>query len=342
MIRSVWASSLTAELGALGVAAAIAVSGCNSSPGSLLPPTPPPSSGAMFVTDFNNNSIAAWGQGANCNCAPTLLIRGANTGMSGPIGIAADAGGHLYVANSSVGTITKYPGGGNGNISPTFAIGGLNSPYGVAVDGSDKLYVTNSASSGTGVMSVQVYTAGSTQPAQTITGAATGLSTPGFVALDRSGNIWVANVTGNSIEEFPPTATGNIAPSAVISGSNTLLSSPQGIGFDLSGRLYVAINNPVGVSDAVLVFSPPLNGNIAPSNVLCGPNTAINNPTGLALNGSGTLFVVNSAFAGAPGYLTIFAANNIGGGTSCLGPLPNAAVGGASSTLVNPTGIALR
>jgi len=321
--------------------AALVATGCSGSPGTPLPPPPPPGSGGMFITDFTNNSISGYGQGANCNCAPSLLIQGASTGLSGPQGIAIDASGNLYVANQTVGTLTKYPGGRSGNIKPTFAIGGLASPVGVALDSSRNLYVTNSASTGLGTMSVQVYPAGAAVASQTIAGPVTQLSTPGYLTRDKSGDIWVANQTSNAIVEFAGTANGNVPPIAVIAGSNTLLSDPQGIAFDPVGRLYVAINNPLGASDAVLVFSPPLSGNIAPTNILCGPNTRVNNPTGIAVNGQGTLFVVNSAFGVTPGYLTTFAANNIGGGVNCTGPFPNGVVSGPNTTLVNPTGVAL-
>lgn len=342
MSREYHRLNLASALSVCAIALGLAASGCNNSSSSALPPPPPPTSGAMFITDFTSNSISGFGQGANCNCAPSVLIAGSNTGMSGPAGIAIDKSGNFYVANENVSTITKYPGNQNGNIGPSFAIGGLNNPIGIAVDPAGKLYVANSAAGGVGSSSVQVFAPGTTVASQTISGSSTGLSTPGFVALDSGANIWVTNETGNSIEEFTNSATGNQPPLAVISGSNTLLSKPQGLAFDTSGRLYVAINNGLGFSDAVLVFSPPLSGNIPPSIILCGPNTGVNNPTGVAVNSQGTLFVVNSAFAGNPGYLTIFAANNIGGGASCNGPFPNAIVGGISSSLVNPAGIALR
>jgi serine/threonine-protein kinase len=298
----------------------------------------------MYITDFSNNSVSIYSQNANCNCAPNLLVQGPNTGLSGPAGVAVDASRSVYVANENASTITKYSGSLSGNIAPSFTIpaasSGLNSPIGIAVDASGKVYVANSASAG-GVPSIEVFTSGATAPSQTITGTITGLSTPGFLTLDSTGNIWVGNLTGNSVEEFANGANGAAAPSATISGSRTLLSRPQGIAFDSSGRLYVAINNSLGFNDAVLVYTPPLGGNQAPSNILCGTNTGVNNPTGLAVNSLGTLFVVNSAFGGSAGYMAIFAANNIGGGTGCTGPFPNATVGGSNSSLLNPAGVAL-
>ncbi len=321
----------------------LAFAGCNSGGSTTsLPPAPPSNAGAMFMTDFSNNSISGYGQGANCNCVPSVFIQGGKTGLSGPAGIAIDAAGNIYATNENVSTMTKYLGAANGNAAPSFSIGGLNNPIGIAVGGNGNVYIANSASVGVGSASIMVFPAGKTVPSQIIAGAGTGLSTPGYLTLDGHGDIWVANQTSNTVEEFANSATGNVAPIATISGGNTLLSNPQGIAFDAFGRLYVAINNALGFSDAVLIFSPPLVGNISPSNILCGPNTSVNNPTGVALNAQGTLFVVNSAFGGLPGYLTIFASNNIGGGTGCSGPLPNASVGGSNSGLINPAGIALR
>jgi hypothetical protein len=321
----------------------LACAGCNGggSSGSL-PPAPPANAGAMFITDFSTNSISGYGQGANCNCAPSVFIQGGSTGLSGPVGIAFDTAGNIYVTNENVNSMTKYSGAANGNVAPIFSIGGLNNPIGIAVASNGNVYIANSASAGVGAASIMVFPPGKTAPTQIISGPGTGLSTPGYLTLDVNGNIWVANQTSDTIEEFAKTASGNVPPIAAILGGNTLLSDPQGLAFDSFGRLYVGINNALGFSDAVLIFSPPLIGDISPSNILCGPNTAVNNPTGVAVNSQGTLFVVNSAIGGVPGYLTIFASNNIGGGTSCAGPLPNATVGGGNSSLLNPAGIALR
>ncbi|HVN63015.1 MAG TPA: hypothetical protein VMT58_00145, partial [Candidatus Binataceae bacterium] len=61
----------------------------------------------------------------------------------------------------------------------------------------------------------------------------TGINFPVAVALDFSGNIYVANFIANSITVYPPlggsTGTLNEAPIATISGGNTGLFNPDGI-----------------------------------------------------------------------------------------------------------------
>src|SRR2546422_1060764 len=45
-------------------------------------------------------SVTVYAPGASGNAAPTRTITGAHTGMNGPVGIARDAAGNLYVANA--------------------------------------------------------------------------------------------------------------------------------------------------------------------------------------------------------------------------------------------------
>lgn len=65
---------------------------------------------------------------------------------------------------------------------------------------------------------------GAIAPAATIAGAATTLSTPSGVALDATGNIYVANAAG-SIAVFAAGANGNVAPVQSI----TRMLGPVGI-----------------------------------------------------------------------------------------------------------------
>jgi sugar lactone lactonase YvrE len=316
------------------VAVAVFSAGCNNVSSSG-PPPPPASNGAMFITDFTNNTVTAYGQSANCSCNPARQISGGATKIASPVGIAVNSSGTIYVANEASGTVTEYPIGGRGNIAPTFTISGLSSPLGVAADSAGNVYVTNS-----GTNSFQIFPPHSNAASNTISGAATGLNEPGFITLDSAGDIWIANISGNSVEEFPPLSSnpnGNVAPVVTIAGANTELSNPQGIAFSPGGLLFVTSSSDTYA--AVWIYADWVAGanNIAPINGICGPATGVINPAGVAVNALGTVFVVNSETQSS-GYVTTFAQNNIGN-TACDGPPPNAAVSGPA--MLNPVGIAL-
>ena len=60
---------------------------------------------------------------------------GASTGLNGPTGIALDAAGNLYVANTLGNSITVYAPGASGDAAPVATISGghtgLNGPIGI-------------------------------------------------------------------------------------------------------------------------------------------------------------------------------------------------------------------
>ena len=76
----------------------------------------------IYVSNFTNNTIEMF----NSTGQGSLF---ANTGLSGPAGLAFDSGGNLYVANSGANTIKKYDTSGNGS---TFASSGLYGPAFIA------------------------------------------------------------------------------------------------------------------------------------------------------------------------------------------------------------------
>jgi len=172
-----------------------------------------------------------------------------------------------------IDSVTVYAPGSSGNAVPSATIGsntGMVAPVGIGLDASDNIYVTSVGSTVGGFDSVAIYPYGSyanEPPTAVIRGEGspndnTLLSSPTGVAVDPSGNIFVANGMGGfdglgSITEYAPvgnrTGNLNIAPKAMIAGDvtgdNTELNAPAGVAFDSLGNIYVA--NADGGPDGV-------------------------------------------------------------------------------------------
>ena len=81
---------------------------------------------------------------------------------------------------------------------------------------------------------------GDAAPLATIAGADTGLDGPFGMAVDASGDLFVADYASNSVTEYAPGATGDAAPLATIAGADTGIDGPLGMALDATGDLFVA------------------------------------------------------------------------------------------------------
>ena len=139
----------------------------------------------------------------------------------------------------------------------------------------------------------------------------TSLYSPGSIAFDPSGNLWVADASDSRVLEFKsPFSSGEAASivlgfsdfgvSAPSSPNSTDLFAPDGIAFDSSGNLWVAdstFNRVVefkapfsdGENESIVIGQPTFT---AESGVDAIANaTLLNAPTGLAFDPSGNLWV---------------------------------------------------
>jgi hypothetical protein len=111
-----------------------------------------------------------------------------------------------------------------------------------------------------------------------------GLTSPRAVAVDGSGNVYIANFgsggTGTTVSRFTP---GSTAASVTLTG----LSGPAALAFDSSGNLYVANTGNNTVSK--FAASSLATNNATPSATLTGVHV----PSALAFDSSGNLYVAN-------------------------------------------------
>jgi streptogramin lyase len=109
------------------------------------------------------------------------------SGFSKPSAVAADAGGNVWVTDSSANTLTELGHSG----APVMTVPGMSAPSAVAVDQAGDVWVANAGN----VAKVTVGGAVST-----FTGG--GLSLPQSIAIDGQGNVWLANAGNGMLSEF--------------------------------------------------------------------------------------------------------------------------------------------
>ena len=309
------------------------------------------SSRNIYVADAGTASVTVYSAGSNGNVAPSFTISGNNTGLSYPQGITVDStSGNIYVADESAASVFVYSAGSKDNVAPTAVISGLatglSSPEGIALDSSRNIYVADESASvfvypplgGAGwvVGPPATYSAA---PLATISGLATGLSSPYGIALDPiSGNIYVADALALSVFVYPALGNSlglpNEAPLATISGPATDLSYPQGIALDSSDDVYVADNR----ANSLFVYPAGIHGNVAPSSATISTimTTGLGWPQGIALDSSGKIYVADDGpGANGPGSVFVYPA---GGNANAA---PSATISGGNTGLSYPQGIAL-
>jgi len=207
------------------------------------------SAGDVYVADlisspplYPGGQVAIFKSGQHGNAAPSRRIAGTKAVLKSPEGVALDAKGNLYVANSCQGFnpctsgINIYPPGASGNIAPIATIGGkktnILAAFGVALDAAGNVYVADAAGA------IEIFKAGSTGnvgPVRFIAGDKTQIRTPSGIAVDGAGYIYLGNFdqsTSNNnwpILVFAPTAAGNVPPVQVIRVKSKRFDQPSGI-----------------------------------------------------------------------------------------------------------------
>jgi streptogramin lyase len=110
-------------------------------------------------------------------------------------------------------------------------------------------------------------------------------SDPAGIAIDRSGNVWVADYSASAVVEL--SATGAVAHHISLMGGN---AGPQGIAVDGAGNVWAA--NYRG--DSLVELAGTNAAAISPAQGY-GLDAPLNEPFGLAIDASGNLWLSNSS-----------------------------------------------
>ena len=255
-----------------------------------------------------------------------------------PRAVAVDAAGNLYIADrhnnrirkvDTTGTITTFAGTSCCNFGdggPATAAG-LSYPHGVAVDGVGNLYIADTNNhrirkvDSTGTITT---IAGSGPRANSSSrgefygdgGPATAarLSYPHGVAVDRAGNIYIADSRNHRIRKVDSTGTittvaGSGATRLLGGGFNgdggpavlARLSSPSGVALDGAGNLYIADRHnhrirkvdSSGTITTIAGNGPSGHGSYGGDG---GPAVLarLSSPSGVTVDGAGNLYIADT------------------------------------------------
>ncbi len=286
-----------------------------------------------------------------------------------PVGVAVDQSGNVYVADAlnhrvrritPAGTITTIAGTGTAGFAGD---GGqatsaqLNAPNGVAVATNGDVYIADTSnnrirrvtSAGTITTVAGIGTAGSTGDGGQATSAQ--INAPTGVAVDGSGNFYIAEVNGNRVRRV--TSAGVITTfagtgTAGFSGdggqaTSAQLRSPFGVALDAAGNLYIAdaVNYRIRrVTQAGVITTFAGTGTPGATGD-GGQATAaqLNVPLGVAVDAGGNVYIADSSNhrirrVTAAGVITTIAGNGTAGNTGDGGPAQ-------SAQLNTPQGVAV-
>ncbi|MEA3354291.1 MAG: hypothetical protein U9Q33_10800 [Campylobacterota bacterium] len=242
--------------------------------------------GTISTTDGTITTVA--GNGTNGYSGDRSAATSAQ--LNGSYGVAVDSSGTLYIADTdnhrvrkvdTDGTITTVAGTGTSGYSgdgSAATSAQLSIPYGVAVDSSGTLYIADSDNhrirkvdtDGT----ITTVAGDGTSGYSGDDGAATSaqLSTPIDVAVDSSGNLYIADINNNRVRKVDTDGTITTVAGDGTDGysgddgaaTSAQLSTPVDVAVDSSGNLCIADNENHRIRK------------VSPSIVLSGTPTASN------------------------------------------------------------------
>jgi sugar lactone lactonase YvrE len=285
------------------------------------------SAGNVYVADYSNDTIRKVTPGGVVTTLAGLAgSPGGADGTGGaarfnaPNGVAVDGAGNLYVADKGNDTIrTVTPSGvvttlaglaGNpGSADGMGSAAQFNNPTGVALDSAGNVYVADYHNdtirkiTPAGVVTTLAGLAGNPGSADG-TGSQARFYNPGGVAVDATGNVYVADQFNQTIRKITPagvvtTLAGQVetAGSADGTGSAARFYFPTAVAVDSAGNVYVGDQSNDTIRrvtpGGVVTTLAGLGGNPGSADGI-GSQARFAMPSGVALDSAGYLYVADN------------------------------------------------